>query len=585
MAKNADAKTFNTLYIRGANLWGSTDAGATLTGVSNLICTARGQRIELKWTNPAPEEISIHIERSPNGSTGWSEIASLSPRKEQWDDITPEPSETWHYRIRTYDGSTYSPYCNSHFATTAAGIVYYVSPTGVDVTNTGLSDGQAWATLNYALSQISDGDVVKVKRNGTYTGDTQTDVVNKNNWKVTTYGTGNRPLFDFSMLGQDFKGLIQAGGSSSNRITNITIAGLHVYDIAGEGFRVTYGDHALIQDCYTDRTYRGGISFRWTNNSTVRGCYSTAHGVGFGESIAHPVSGETPSTWPRGISAYGAAGNGNNPPINWLFEDNVVWQGYGEGISCYQGANTGTIQDNIVYDNRAVSIYINAGWDVTVRRNIVFGDYWSAFDRNGTGWVAEAIATANEAYQYAPLGGMPASYYTYNITIENNLCANTLAGVSIGAVRNGDTAHGFTIINNTLISNEEQIQSFQSAFTGTNRIANNVFHSPDTGTADYPSAITDGDITWDSNYWGSAPDVAMRDAGDVYGDVAGVATFAKSTTWQTTYGSYTGLNHEDFRPAALSTVLDAGTEVTGAPDHDHTGADVDSPRNIGALNA
>ena len=80
-------------------------SGLTATGVS-------GAQIDLSWTDDSTNETAFYIERSPDGSTGWTEIGSVGANVTTYADTDLTCATTYFYRVRAYrsgDGQ-YSAY-------------------------------------------------------------------------------------------------------------------------------------------------------------------------------------------------------------------------------------------------------------------------------------------------------------------------------------------------------------------------------------------------------------------------------------------------------------------------------------------
>src|SRR4029078_12926590 len=67
-------------------------AGLTATAVAPT-------RIDLSWGDTS-SETGYRVERSPNGSTGWTEIASLSTNQNTYSDFQVSAQQTYFYRVR-----------------------------------------------------------------------------------------------------------------------------------------------------------------------------------------------------------------------------------------------------------------------------------------------------------------------------------------------------------------------------------------------------------------------------------------------------------------------------------------------------
>src|SRR6185369_9114580 len=63
---------------------------------------------------------NYRVERSPNGSTGWAEIASLNADQVTYSDLTVAGQQTYFYRVRGSNSGGFSPYSNVANSTTPA---------------------------------------------------------------------------------------------------------------------------------------------------------------------------------------------------------------------------------------------------------------------------------------------------------------------------------------------------------------------------------------------------------------------------------------------------------------------------------
>lgn len=99
----------------------ATATTANLVAPSNLNATAiSDDRIDLTWDDNSSGETSHRIERSPNGVTGWVEVASVGANVENYSDTGLDPSTLYHYRTRAAIGPDFSAYSNVDSETTAA---------------------------------------------------------------------------------------------------------------------------------------------------------------------------------------------------------------------------------------------------------------------------------------------------------------------------------------------------------------------------------------------------------------------------------------------------------------------------------
>ena len=74
-------------------------SGLTATGVSMT-------QINLNWSDNSSDETAFYVERSPNGSTGWTEIGSVGANVTTYPDSTGLTCDTtYYYRVRAYRSS------------------------------------------------------------------------------------------------------------------------------------------------------------------------------------------------------------------------------------------------------------------------------------------------------------------------------------------------------------------------------------------------------------------------------------------------------------------------------------------------
>ena len=133
--QNTGLAASTTYYFRvraynsaGNSAYTSSVSGKTLTAVStvptaptNLTATvASSTQINLSWTDNSNDETGFRIERSADGSTGWSEIATTASNTTTYQNTGLTASTTYYYRVRAYNASGNSSYSNNANATTAS---------------------------------------------------------------------------------------------------------------------------------------------------------------------------------------------------------------------------------------------------------------------------------------------------------------------------------------------------------------------------------------------------------------------------------------------------------------------------------
>ena len=74
--------------------------------------------IRLTWTDNSGNEAGFKIERSPDGSSGWTQVQLTAAGATTWDDSGLSPGTTYYYRVRATNSAGDSAYSNVANATT-----------------------------------------------------------------------------------------------------------------------------------------------------------------------------------------------------------------------------------------------------------------------------------------------------------------------------------------------------------------------------------------------------------------------------------------------------------------------------------
>jgi hypothetical protein len=98
-------------------------SGNALPAPSGLTATAvSDSEIDLTWTDNSSDETAFHVERSPDGSADWAEIATVAAGVTSFEDTGLACNTPYYFRVRAYragDGQ-YSGYSNTAGDTTGA---------------------------------------------------------------------------------------------------------------------------------------------------------------------------------------------------------------------------------------------------------------------------------------------------------------------------------------------------------------------------------------------------------------------------------------------------------------------------------
>ena len=94
-------------------------------------------QINLSWTDTTSDETAFYIERSPDGSTGWTEIGTVSANVTTYSDTTLTCGTPYFYRVRGYRSadSSYSVYSNTANASTIQCAPDLLEPANGSLTN------------------------------------------------------------------------------------------------------------------------------------------------------------------------------------------------------------------------------------------------------------------------------------------------------------------------------------------------------------------------------------------------------------------------------------------------------------------
>ncbi|MCX6106354.1 MAG: fibronectin type III domain-containing protein [Proteobacteria bacterium] len=81
---------------------------------------ASGTQINLSWTDNSPDETSFTIDRSPNGSAGWTTITTTAANVVSYSDTGLANATIYYYRVYAVNSSGASDYTTTANATTLA---------------------------------------------------------------------------------------------------------------------------------------------------------------------------------------------------------------------------------------------------------------------------------------------------------------------------------------------------------------------------------------------------------------------------------------------------------------------------------
>lgn len=150
-----------TVAFDGADNPPVDSAGSVPADPTALSATGAVGQIDLAWTDNATDEDNYTVERSADGSTGWSVLTStLPPDTEAYSDTAVNELETWFYRVKATNATGDSGYSNVDSATVPA--TQPLAPTLLSATPNGAQIDLAWTDnatneVNYVVERSTDG--------------------------------------------------------------------------------------------------------------------------------------------------------------------------------------------------------------------------------------------------------------------------------------------------------------------------------------------------------------------------------------------------------------------------------------------
>lgn len=323
---------------------------------------------------------------------------------------------------------------------------YYTAVTGDDGTGDG-SIGDPWKTIQHGYNQLVAGDTLNV-REGTYvetlvmtTDGTVGNLITIQNYQnevVTIDGEAgvggvNNGLPAGSCVQTDpvsgkcmkFEGLVDLKG-------NYTVFdGIDITRSLGRGLRVVGADNVTVMNNRISYSRASGILgwFDATNLifDNVEVCYSG--------DFATYSRGSVPP-WPMAIQLRGDG---------IVFRNGLIYNNWCEGIGAGRNSNDITIEDNVIYDNYALQVYVDHGQNILIQRNLIYFSTDTTFYRGGL--PSEGIAVNNESDM--------TEYYSDNITVINNFVRGCKYNIAIWAQNDLYGVSNMLVAHNTCVEGNE----------------------------------------------------------------------------------------------------------------------------------
>lgn len=210
--------------------------------------------------------------------------------------------------------------------------------------------------------------------------------------------------------------------------------------------------------------------------------------------------------WPEAVAAWESS--------YVTYRGNQIYHNWAEGISTGKNSTNITIEDNIIYDNYALQVYVHRSQNATVQRNFIYCTNEPAFLREGN--PSAGIALADEE-----------QFDGEQINQNHLIRDNVIAGCGYNLILIGSTYNyvlrNVQIIRNTLVnavSNPGQTEASALVVHGQRDYENVVIKQNTIYQAKHQIAqvARKEGLLFEENLWSRQPPAAARSATDFVGD-------------------------------------------------------------------
>ena len=253
---------------------------------------ASSSQINLGWTDNASTEDGFKIERSPNGSTSWTQIATVGVNVQAYNDSTGLSANTiYYYRVRAYNTGGTSAYTSNANATTLP--LPPAAPSGLTATAANSS------TINLSWTDNSNNETgFKVERSP-----------DNSTWSLITTAGANVTSYSNTGLAATTKYYYRVratntGGDSSNSTANATTtaipappSGLGATKLSNTSIRLNWTDNSNNETGFRVQRSTNGTTWSTITTTAAGATTYTNTGLTHGQIYYYRVK------------ALGAAGN------------------------------------------------------------------------------------------------------------------------------------------------------------------------------------------------------------------------------------------------------------------------------------
>lgn len=403
--------------------------------------------------------------------------------------------------------------CNVAWANVASAATYYVAPTGQDSQPGTLT--QPMRTIQAAVNKARAGDTVYV-RGGVYYEmvSMKQSGVQGQPIRLLAYN-GERPVIDGRYTLPNTKPQDCDNSVNPPRC----VVGQALVKIAGnyiefDGFKVTQSQGAAIDiggntlirnirisNCQIHEIRGAAIRGQNLTDLLVEGC-DVYHA---GNYAPHDLTG-VKVKWPPIVKVMTST--------NLTYRRNTIHENWGgAGLAAGVDSNNVVIEDNIIFNNFAVQLYVNRAQNVLIQRNLLYHTNDPKFRRGGD--TSQCISLNNEVVTGAKLS-------TKTIRVINNIIVGCSRNI---AMWTGESAalsiQDVTIQNNALINAYSNFAGKAYSFTITDkakvsniRVERNIFLQQNHNIGSVPSNV----VTFAYNLWSRTPPTNLKGTGDIIAD-------------------------------------------------------------------